>query len=309
MQERKRLLIEAVDRIRPDAVLIEHFPFSKLHLRAEIVPLINRVREVNNQARIISSLRDISPRTANEPDPDQYRLDVLHLLSRYFDGILVHADPGFVRLEEGIPWVRDIAVPIEYTGYVSEKPSAAVGHTDGASDPVTDAAGLVIASAGGSGSHGLLTHYINAWQQANRQGALANYKLVIFTPLFMPQSTLHFLGELATACGTEIRPYTANFVDWMYSADLTINEAGYNTCTNILETQTPAILIPNSRMSDQSLRARRFAASGLATVIKSAEVNPDRLGRAIIETLAGPAPSHGIDLDGAQKTVELLARP
>jgi predicted glycosyltransferase len=309
MQERNRILLEAVDSIRPDTVLIEHFPFSKLHLRPEILPIINRAREINSQARVVCSLRDISPRTANEPDSSQYRLDVLHMLESYFDGILVHADPGFVRLEEGIPWARDITVPIEYTGYVSERPSGIVEHMNGSSDQVTGADGLVIASAGGSGNPGLLRHYINAWKHAEGQETMAKYRLVIFAPLFLPENKLRFLKELAIGSQIDIRPFTSNFLDWMYMADLTINEAGYNTCTNILETRTPAIIIPNPLMSDQTLRARRFASSHLATVIEPRDINPGRLGKAIIETLAWPASKHNIDLDGAQKTLEFLGKP
>ena len=306
MQDRKRILLEAVDDIRPDVVLIEHFPFSKLHLRSEIVPIITLAREVNNRSRVISSIRDISPRTANEPDPDQYRREVLHLLSNFFDGILVHADPAFVRLEECVPWAGEIPVPIEYTGYVSEKPAGKACHIKASPDQNTISDDLVIASAGGSGSEDLLTHYIDAWKRADRQGAVAKYKLVIFAPLFLPEHTLRSLRERATGSQIEIRHFTPGLVDWMCAADLTINEAGYNTCTNILETRTPAILIPNPLMSDQSLRASRFAASRLATVIESRDVNPDRLARTIIETLGRPESRHNIDLDGAQKTLDIL---
>lgn len=308
MLDRKRILLEAVDRIRPDNLLIEHFPFSKLHLRTEIVPLIDRVRALNHPARIFSSLRDISPRTAHEPDPGPYRQEVLELLRSCFDGVLVHADPEFVRLETGIPWTADIPVPIEYTGYVSESVTGSADSIREGSHQRTPGGGLVIASAGGSGSRDLLMQYIHAWRQEDLRAALPRYRLVIFTPLFLPQATLHQLRELAGDSRIEIRPFTAEFVAWMTAADLTINEAGYNTCTNILATRTPAILIPNPRMSDQALRARRFADSRLATVIEPGDVNSGRLGKAIVETLARPAPEHSIDLEGADNTLAFFDR-
>ena len=269
--------------------------------------LILSLPEETKKKYVLESVRALL--TSSAPATKQMKLEVLDLLRGYFDGILVHADPGFVRLEEGIPWVQDIPVAIEYTGYVSEKPAGKIDHGKESSDRKAGVDGLVIASAGGSGNPGLLTHYINAWKRAERQQSMANYRLVIFAPLFLPDNKLDLLKGHAAGSAIEIRPFTSNFVDWMNATNLTINEAGYNTCTNILETRTPAIIIPNPLMSDQSLRARRFAASRLATVIEYRDVNPDRLGKAILETLVWPASKHNIDLDGAQKTLEFLSKP
>jgi predicted glycosyltransferase len=139
-----------------------------------------------------------------------------------------------------------------------------------------------------------------------RQQALAGYRLLVFAPLFLPEQRLAQLGELASGSRIEIRPFSRDFVDWMYGAELAISEAGYNTCMNILETGTRAILIPNPLMSDQSLRARRFAESLLATVIEAGDLTPERLGRAMVDSLARPARPHNIDLDGARKTLAFL---
>lgn len=303
MRERKRILLQAIERLRPDVLLVEHFPFSKLHLRAEIVPLIGRARAVNTAARVYSSVRDITPRTVNEPEPARYRRDVLHLLESHFDAILVHADPGFVRLEEGIPWTGDIPLPIVYTGYVSERPADG---TQGSARRRGPDGGLIIATAGGSGNADLVTLYIRAWQAMERQQALAGYRLLVFAPLFLPEQRLAQLAGLAIGSRIEIRPFSRDFVDWMYGAELAISEAGYNTCMNILETGTRAILIPNPLMSDQSLRARRFAESRLATVIEAGDLTPERLGRAMVDCLARPARTNNIDLDGARKTLAFL---
>jgi predicted glycosyltransferase len=94
----------------------------------------------------------------------------------------------------------------------------------------------------------------------------------------------------------------------MQSADLSISHAGYNTCTNVLETRTRSILVPNLQMSDQRGRARRFAERGLAATIDPAELTPQRLARAILDQLEAPKPQHDINLDGARITSQILER-
>ena len=46
---------------------------------------------------------------------------VVPVLNRYFDYVLIHGDPRLFQLESFFPWIENIEIPIEYTGYVSEK--------------------------------------------------------------------------------------------------------------------------------------------------------------------------------------------
>ena len=87
---------------------------------------------------------------------------------------------------------------------------------------------------------------------------------------------------------------------------LSISQAGYNTCANLLETRCRAILVPNPEMSDQPFRARRFTELGLARAIPAAELEPARLAEAMAAALESPRPSHTFDLDGARRTREIL---
>lgn len=298
MQHRLQSLLELVERQRPDVLLIEHFPFSKWPLYPEIIPLVKHAREVNAGLKVICSLRDISPRTRDDPEPEQYQRNVLQTLHTYFDGVVVHADPDMVRIDEYIPWVDQITLPIEYTGYVSEKPGSAM--------PGIEERGTVIVSAGGAGSAVLISHCISAWKHPRLQEITRDRTLVIFPPLFVSEGEIDGLKQQIKNNSIELEPFTPDFINWMQVADISISEAGYNTCTNILETRTRAILVPNPCMSDQPARAQCLVDRGLATMISPDEVGPETLVAAILDTLSRPSAEHTVDLGGARKTRELL---
>ncbi|NES84659.1 MAG: hypothetical protein F6K10_26440 [Moorea sp. SIO2B7] len=95
----------------------------------------------------------------------------------------------------------------------------------------------------------------------------------MFSPLFMPDTRINQIRDQITDKSITIKKFTPNFLEWMQIAALSICQSGYNTCTNILETKTPAILIPDLKMSDQLPRATRLSKLGLVKMIKpNAEV-------------------------------------
>ncbi|MGD1716505.1 hypothetical protein [Dapis sp. BLCC M172] len=46
---------------------------------------------------------------------------VCKLINKYFDMLLVHSDPNFIRLEETFSRVNDLNCQVHYTGYVAQK--------------------------------------------------------------------------------------------------------------------------------------------------------------------------------------------
>jgi predicted glycosyltransferase len=66
MEQRIRLLTQAVERIRPDAILVDIYPFSKWEVEEEITRMIAVARRLNARVRVVTSLRDIVPMTLHE---------------------------------------------------------------------------------------------------------------------------------------------------------------------------------------------------------------------------------------------------
>jgi predicted glycosyltransferase len=303
LDERLPLLLAAVDEIRPEILLVEHFPFSKWELAGEIVPMIERARSVSGDVKICCSLRDIAPPTRFDVAGD-YRGRVLGALHSCFDVLLVHSDPRLFRLEEHVPWADSIRIPICYTGYVSEKPNSAQDVSIG-DDELSS--GLVIVNNGGTGHSGLGAVAMRAWQLLRSSGDVSGLRrLVVFGSLSAQGAELSAARTAAADGSILLREFAADFLSWMQHADLSISQAGYNTCANILETRVRAVLAPISETSDQPARARRLAERGLARVIDAGTITAERLAAAMRAALAGPKPEHDYDLDGAFRTRQIV---
>jgi predicted glycosyltransferase len=296
MDGRRRMLTAAVERIRPDLLLIDQFPFFKWDLHDEIMPLIERVRAVRPEARVVCSTWELPRGTGQDlraPSPEQ----VQHAFRDHFDGLLVHADPRVIALQEFIPWTERIAVPIAYTGYVSEKPPP-----EGARERSPEVRGAVVVSTGGASLPTLLRDSAAAWQRLRARAATGERTMVAFLPPFASGEPLAEWPVPVGGGDVRVEPFAQDFLCWLRAADLSISQAGYNTCTNVLETGVRAILVPNPATLDQVARARRLAELGLARTLDPAEADPERLAAAIVEMLAAPPPRHDLDLEGADET-------
>ncbi len=303
MERRKNILLQCIETIKPDVLLIEHFPFSKAILAPEIIPIINLARSLNPQVKIVCSIRDICPLTKYESDPEKHRLNVLTNLEKYFDLILVHSAPNLVKLEDYIPWRSEIQIPIKYTGYVSQKLSINLSRKQRL---IFKESPPIIVSVGGNGSFDIISKCIKTWQEYLPKKLKSERKLIIFLPLFMQDDEINLIYDRITDKSIEIKKFTANFLDWMEIAALSISQSGYNTCMNILETKTPAILIPDLKMSDQLPRAKKLSELGLVNMINPNELNYNILTEAIVTQINSCFPTHYINVDGADKTCEIL---
>ncbi len=271
--ERQSLLAEAVARIAPDVLLVEHFPFSKWELEGEALAAV----EAAGPARVICSHRDIalaSDERAREA------------LARHFDAVLIHGDPAVTRLEDQLPWAGRIPVPVEYTGYVCGR----------APRTRTPERRIVVSAGGGVEAEALLGMCFEA-----RRLPGDGREVTAFTGPFASEEAFARLGALG-----DVRRFTPDLASWMAASDLSVSRAGYNTCADILLSRARALVVPSPRMSDQRLRARRLAELGVVETLAPEDATPEALADAMRRALARPRPAHAIDLDGARRTRELL---
>ncbi|MGL6210804.1 MAG: hypothetical protein ACRC14_13355 [Paracoccaceae bacterium] len=97
--DRRDRLVAAYHTAKPDLVMIEAFPFGRRQVRFELIPLLEAIHATPHRPLVVSSVRDILQERA-KPARDQ---ETLTYARQYFDQILVHGDPGFVRLEDTFP--------------------------------------------------------------------------------------------------------------------------------------------------------------------------------------------------------------
>jgi predicted glycosyltransferase len=309
LAERRRMLCDAITRLRPDVLLVEHYPFSKWELQGEIEAAINTARSANVRARVLCSVRDIVRQTRHESCAGAAYVErVLGSLQAGFDALLVHGDPALTRLDDHFPGAGSIRIPVEYTGIVSEIPRHGQ-HGARALKQLTGGSPFVLASTGGGpDAQGLLVRCVHAWRLLVTQDALPGWKLVICSGLASPPGSLRALAAAEGADSIVVQPFSPDYLAWLGTAQLSVSCAGYNTCANLLQLRCRALLVPDPQMSDQPERARILAARGITCMIDPRQLDARVLANAIRTTLAmSPAP-HDIALNGAERTRAIIER-
>jgi predicted glycosyltransferase len=305
-QERKQLLFQLFQAESPDWFIVELYPFGRKAFRFEINPILEGIRcgELP-PCRVVCSLRDI---LVEKKDPAAYETGVVDILNRYFDALLIHADPQVLKLDETFSRLTEIAVPIVYTGYVTPKPAPDARAKLRRQLGIGQDEILIVASAGGGSVGNTLL-----------EAALEAFRLMkIDEPLYLHIFTGPFLGEeaferLRRIAGRRIQVFrfTSDFLSYLSGADLSVSMAGYNTCMNIAAARVPALVWPFPQNREQGLRAVRLAELGILQVLSEEDLHPPRLCAIMRQgiTLRSRSVS-GIDLNGAENTARwLLGNP
>ncbi|MCE7986885.1 MAG: hypothetical protein DYG89_37400 [Caldilinea sp. CFX5] len=314
---RTALILETYTRLQPEILVVELFPFGRKKFAFELMPLLAQIRRQRTAGegvatKVVCSLRDIM---VSRRDQRKHEARACRLLNRYFDLLLVHADPTFQRLEESFGQVDAITTPLAYTGYVAQAESAEETEAVDAPEPLIPIhKPLILGSIGGGrvGSELLASTVAASVQLAATQP----HQLLLFGGPYMPDDEFHQL-EAAVAGHTHIvlRRYTNRFLHYMAQADLSMSMAGYNTCMNLLTTGTRALLLPftGGDNDEQSIRAAKLAQMGVAGVLTPADLTPAQLAERITQQLTAPRPESTLDLHGvtttAARLVDLVTPP
>lgn len=304
---RRRMLIEAFERVRPDILAIEMFPFGRRKFAFELIPLLDCARSNAGRTKVVCSVRDI---LVAKRDPESFEAEVCRTVNRYFDLVLVHADPNLQRLDETFHSINAFTVPVQYTGFITpDTVSDTVSDTVNESSESPGEEKLILVSLGGGrvGAE-LIDCAIDA------SGLLAvPHRLLIFTGPYFPASGFERVQRRAAGNPRiTIRKYTTRFAEHLAAADLSVSMAGYNTCLNIIAAGVRAIVYPFSDTgeSEQLLRAEKLRRLGLVDVIRPGELDPEHLAGMITKLLELPRPeanAAALNLGGVEKTVELIA--
>jgi predicted glycosyltransferase len=299
--ERRRRIAQTIDEIRPDIVIVEHYPFSKWELGDEIEFLLDRARERNPDVKRVCSVRDVPLQTRHEQcTPAAYIDTVLSRLHGQFDALMVHADENLCRLDDAFGAVGSIRIPICHTGVVCQSPEAGLELPGDGSAPLSVKGPFAIASIGGGNDMAALLARLAAhWRDIRQRAGIVDWKLVMFGGLNSAGTAL----EEAVRRDESIllRPFSPDYLSWLECAGLSISCAGYNTCANLMRTATPALLVPNTGMSDQVRRARLMHARGLAEMLMPDDFNAGNAAAAIRRLLnGGQAARMEVNLKGTQ---------
>ena len=298
LDRRKKMIRTCFDNLRPAVVMLELFPFGRKKFAGELRPLLEAAHSNEKRSFIVCSLRDIfGSRTLNQ---QKYDDRAAMLANQFLDLVLVHSDPSFAHFDESFHPAVSLKVPVIHTGFVVPRsmPAAGVEH---------DRKRILVSAGGGIAGECLLRtaiealHYFEADPQIEMK--------VVGGP-FLPEDAWNTLRVMARGKPQlNLVRCVNNLCDEMRGAAVSISQAGYNTCLDVVSAGVPALLVPFTRGNDneQQNRALRLQKLGAVQVLDQANLNPARLAAAILDLMNRKMARPQLDLDGAKRSTQIIA--
>jgi predicted glycosyltransferase len=293
LEVRRDTMLRCLATERPAAVVIELFPFGRRKFERELRPLLEAAQSSSPRPVVVCSLRDILVGRGDRQVEHDERARML--VDRYFDAVLVHADPAFARLDEFF-WPRQpMRTPVHYTGFVTGGPSLESG---------SDRTGILVSGGGGRFAGPLFMTAVEAYGRLTDAPGLT----VVAGPLCDGSTWQQLVTATRDHPSIRLRPSVKDLSAEMAASRLSISQCGYNTALDIVRARVPALVVPFAERgeTEQTDRARRLGALGVLQVLSSERLNAATLAAAIEEVLGfAPAPV-ALDLNGAERTTHLL---
>lgn len=285
-QKRRLRLPELLAPLRPDVLIVEMFPFGRKSFASEILTLI-KILKARSDVKVYSSVRDV---LVSRPR-NQQRYDSLAVawLNRHFDGLLIHSDQKVVSLADSFTAYQRIAIPIHYTGFVSVAPRS----RPASPDPV------VVVSAGGGVVGGRLVATAVSASKAIK--AATGFRTIVITG---PNGTAVTPPPDAPC---DVIGFAPDFPDLLARSALSISQCGYNTATDVLATDVPAVFVPfeTAKEDEQIRRADLLARQGRSITLRESALSPETLTNAALQALKRSA-RPAVNLNGAGISAKIL---
>ena len=291
MDERKLQICKAIATFQPDTLLIEMFPFGRKKFAPEITAGIQQAQAIK-RCRIYSSVRDILVTNRS----DQKRFDELSFcrLNKLFDAVLVHGDSSFCSLEETFPKLGDLEIPVHYTGYISS--NTAIEPTSAKKIQRKD---LIVVSCGGGRVGTQLSKL--ALESFPLIKKFCNFDMTLLVGAnaanleYTPQEGLTVTQQVDDLAGL------------LRTSKASISQCGYNTATDILRSEVPAVFVPfeTQEENEQLHRANKFVAINRAVLLREKELTPV----ALLESLSAARTCNtttNIKLNGATNSCAII---
>ncbi|MBW4667503.1 MAG: glycosyl transferase [Cyanomargarita calcarea GSE-NOS-MK-12-04C] len=302
---RKNQLISEFDRIQPDCLITEFFPFGRHKLLFELIPLVEHIKSTSPTTKIACSLRDV---IGKESDPEEED-SICYLMNRYFDLLLFHSDPNFQTFTESFSRHQDIKSIVTHTGFVTRSPiidEANIQKLWGKENP--EDTKILVSVGGGRIGHELLETVVEASSILDKE---IPHIIKIFTGPFMPESKVIKLKKAAlNRSNIEIETFTSNLIAYMKTADISVSLSGYNTTMNILSTGVRALVVPighENQDKEQLIRTTKLEKLGIVDFIHPQDLNSANLAEKIINCLNKKSIGvNKFDLKGAENTTNFL---
>lgn len=116
-RKRARILHETFDRVQPNVVVTELWPFERSAFDFELLPLLLQAKRTAAPVKCFSICRDVLLMSDGSGSSGRSEVKAMALVEHYFDGVIVRGDERLIRLEETYPDVASVREKLQYVGY------------------------------------------------------------------------------------------------------------------------------------------------------------------------------------------------
>lgn len=294
LRSRVTALSQAILRSTPEILITELYPFGRRSLADEFLALLSAARSLPRRPVVLSSIRDILA----PPSKPAKAVRAEDVIAQFYDGVLVHSDPSVTTLDTSWPVSDKLVALLHYTGFVA--PPAPAPHPEGIGT------GEILVSAGG-GSVG--QPIFRAAIEAARKIPNRRWRLLVGGRDATARITE--LSEQTKDAPVVVEPVRPDFRQMLPLASASISMCGYNTAMDLLQSGTPAVLVPfdDGKEVEQSLRAKSLTRLPSIEAIASADLSGQSLAEAVSRVIIqGPRAPDTQGFDGAIRSVEIATK-
>lgn len=282
-EDRAARLIALFDRFAPEALVTELFPFGRRMLSHEFIALLERAK---GRARIYASIRDVLEPKRKPGREEESAARLRH----YYDAALVHGDPALIPLSATWPLAESFGGMIRHTGYVAAPPPA----------PAEASGEILVAVGGGVIGRAMLETSIAAARLGRRRWRLR-------TGGADAAAEAARLTTLAAGAPVIIAPAAPDYRARLAAAACSVSLFGYNTATDLLAAQTPAVILPMAEGGEREQQIRAQAFLRLPGFHRPEAEGAEALAKAVDHAIDHPGPPPGLaDLSGAETTARII---
>lgn len=291
LQGRMSMLLEQLDKFKPDVIITELFPFGRRILRNEFLTLLEAAQALPHPPLICTSIRDILAPPSKPKKADFAEKTI----QKYYDAVLVHSDQHLMPLELSWPVSDTLSQYLRYTGFVAPPPATRLPGGLGKGE-------VIVSAGGGDVGHRLFDCAL----QAARLAPNIRWRLLIGG-----QDGQALCANIAAHAPENLiaEPARPEFRAMLYGAKASVSFCGYNTALDILQAGCPAIFVPFDAGSEveQSIRASALSARPGITLIATQDLTPQTLLSGLEQVTQEASPvDEQPEFDGAARTVAIV---
>ena len=286
-------LLALFETIAPNVLITETFPFGRRMMRFELLPLLQRVKQLSNPPLILSSIRDIL-----QPKKKQQRnQETLEWVDQFYDKVLVHGDDSIATLGTTFPLADKILKKVTYTGYIVDPNTVIDNQT------AKNKTEILVSGGGGAASLPLLLTAIKAKPLSN----LKDHTWRLLVGHNIDENEFKNLQQHAQP-GLIIERNRRDFLNLLKTCAVSVSQAGYNTVMDILRSDARAVVVPYSDSGEleQTIRAKLLQQQERLICVEESALNAKTLADAIDQTALKPITRKQYKMDGANQSAELI---